>query len=146
VEFARFVAAKYPKLPVVLKPHPQENLQQIESAVDALGVRPINLTISAADANTIELIEESEYVVGVYSTAMFEAVALGCKVGVLKLAGYNHIAPLINSRAIQEINRVTDIEKFFVTAKPNRNSASYFAKPVPARVLLSDVLARVEDR
>lgn len=146
IEFARFVAAKYPKLPVVLKPHPQENLQQIETAVDALGEHPANLTISPVDANTIELIEESEYVVGVYSTAMFEAVALGCKVGVLKLAGYNHITPLINSGAIQEINRVVDIEKFFVTAKPNRNSASYFAKPVPARILLGDAMARVDEQ
>jgi hypothetical protein len=75
---------------------------------------------------------------------MFEAVALGCKVGVLKLAGYNHIAPLINAGAIQEINRVTDIENFFVSAKTNRNAASYFAKPVPAAVLLEDVLARIE--
>ena len=146
IEFARFIAAKYPKLPVVLKPHPQENLQQIETAIDALGERPINLTISPVDANTIELIEESEYVIGVYSTAMFEAVALGCKVGVLKLAGYNHIAPLISSGAIQEINRVNDIEKFFVTAKQNRNSASYFAKPTDARILLNDVLNRIEDQ
>jgi hypothetical protein len=121
-------------------------LQQIETAVDALGERPANLTISPVDANTIELIEESEYVVGVYSTAMFEAVALGCKVGVLKLAGYNHITPLINSGAIQEINRVVDIENFFVTAKPNRNSASYFAKPVPARILLGDAMARVDEQ
>jgi iron-sulfur-dependent L-serine dehydratase beta subunit len=87
IEFARFIAAKYAKLPVVLKPHTQENLEQIEAAIDALGARPANLTVTAVDANTIELIEESEYVIGVYSTAMFEAVALGCKVGVLKLAG-----------------------------------------------------------
>ena len=77
---------------------------------------------------------------------MFEAVALGCKVGVLKLAGYNHIEPLIHSGAIQEINRVADIEKFFVTAKQNRNSASYFAKQVPARILLDGALARIEDQ
>ena len=146
IEFARFIAAKYAKLPVVLKPHPQENLEQIEAAIDALGARPANLTVSAVDANTIELIEESEYVIGVYSTAMFEAVALGCKVGVLKLAGYNHIEPLIHSGAIQEINRVADIEKFFVTAKQNRNSASYFAKQVPARILLDGALARIEDQ
>jgi hypothetical protein len=146
IEFARFVAAKYSKLPVVLKPHPQEDLQQIERAIDALGARPANLTVTAVDANTIELIEESEYVIGVYSTAMFEAVALGCKVGVLKLAGYNHIAPLIHAGAIQEINRVNDLEKFFVTAKQNRNSASYFAKPTPARVLLDDALNRIEDQ
>ena len=93
-----------------------------------------------------EIHEESEYVIGVYSTAMFEAVALGCKVGVLKLAGYNHIEPLIHSGAIQEINRVADIEKFFVTAKQNRNSASYFAKQVPARILLDGALARIEDQ
>ncbi len=144
VEFARFVAAKYPKLSVLLKPHPQEDNEQIAAAVDALGERPSNLQLIDAKANTIELIEVSEYVVGVYSTAMFEAVALGCKVGVLKLAGYNHIAPLINAGAIQEINRVTDIEKFFVSAKTNRNAASYFAKPVPAAALLEDVLARIE--
>lgn len=144
VEFARFVAAKYPKLQVVFKPHPQEDNSQIASAFDALGERPANLQVIEANANTIELIEVSEYVVGVYSTSMFEAVALGCKVGVLTLAGYNHIAPLIDSGAIQEITRVTDIEKFFVSAKTNRNAASYFAKPVPAADLLDDVLARIE--
>jgi hypothetical protein len=146
IQFARFVAAKYAKLPVVLKPHPQEDLQQIEAAISAMGVRPANLTVTAVDANTIELIEESEYVIGVYSTAMFEAVALGCKVGVLKLAGYNHIAPLIHSGAIQEINRVSDVEKFFVSAKQNRNSESYFAKPTPARILLDAAMSRIEDQ
>jgi hypothetical protein len=146
IEFARFIAAKYAKLPVVLKPHPQEDLQQIEAAIDALGARPTNLIVTTVDANTIELIEESEYVIGVYSTAMFEAVALGCKVGVLKLAGYNHIAPLIHSGAIQEINRVNDVEKFFVTAKQNRNSESYFAKPTQARLLLDDAMNRIEEQ
>ena len=131
---------------MVLQPHPQEDLQQIEAAIDSLGARPANLIGTAVDANTIELIEESEYVIGVYSTAMFEAVALGCKVGVLKLAGYNHIAPLIHSGAIQEINRVNDVEKFFVTAKQNRNSESYFAKPTPARLLLDDAMNRIEDQ
>ena len=146
VEFARFVAAKYPKLPVTLKPHPQEDMRQISEAVDALGAKPANLTIADSHSNTIELIETSEYVIGVYSTAMFEAVALGCKVGVLKLAGYNHITPLIHAGAVQEVSRVADIEKFFVTAKQNRNSASYFAKPISARVLLEGALARIEEQ
>lgn len=144
VEFARFVAAKYSKLPVVLKPHPQENLQTITELVESLGEVPANLSILDPNANTIEAIEKSEYVIGVYSTAMFEAVALGCKVGVLKLAGYNHIEPLIDSGAISVINRVADIENFFVNAKASRNANSYFAPSVSAKAMLDDVLDRIE--
>lgn len=145
IEFARFVAAKYPKLPVVLKPHPQEDTHQITRAIEALGAKPENLTIADSHSNTIELIEQSEYVIGVYSTAMFEAVALGCKVGVLKLAGYEHIKALVDSGAVQEVARVADIEKFFVTAKQNRNSASYFAKSVSPRLMLEGALDRFEN-
>lgn len=144
VEFARFVAAKYPKLPVVLKPHPQESLQSIVELVDSLGDVPANLQILEPSANTVEAIERSEYVIGVYSTAMFEAVALGSKVGVLKLAGYNHIEPLISSGAISAINRVADVENFFITAKAARNANSYFAPSVSAKALLDDALARIE--
>ena len=140
VEFARFVAAKYSKLQVVLKPHPQELLLTIEELINELGERPANLRVEDPSANTLDLIAKSEYVIGAYSTAMFEAVALGCKVGALKLAGVEHLDGLIASGAVSAIDRVADIENFFVTAKISKNSASYFAKPISAAQLLDSAL------
>ena len=143
VEFARFIAAKYPKLPVVLKPHPQELLLSIDELINELGPRPENLRVEDPSANTLQLIERSEYVVGAYSTAIFEAVALKCKVAVLKLAGFEHITPLIQSGAVQPIDRVGDIETFFISAKTVQNSASYYAKPVNPRKLLDEVVESI---
>jgi hypothetical protein len=77
----------------------------------------------------------SEFVLGVYTTALFEAFALGCKVGVLDFSGWHHIRRLVERGDADLIDGQADLEKFLkkhsgrdVTG--NRERAEYYyAKP-----------------
>lgn len=130
VQFARFIAMSVKNLDVVLKPHPQEKLDEILATLDSFGARPNNLVIESPDSETLPIIAKSEFVVGVYSTALFEAVALGCKVGVLKLDGWKHVHTLVIDGEATLIAQVSDIGKFLTTAKPSLTSKRFYADPV----------------
>ncbi|MFM6971148.1 MAG: hypothetical protein ACKOWR_01610, partial [Micrococcales bacterium] len=136
IQFARFIAASVKNLEVVFKPHPQEKLDEVLAMLDGFGERPSNLRIESPIAETLPLIAQSEYVVGVYSTALFEAVALGCKVGVLKLDGWKHVHTLVIDGEATLIAQVSDIGKFLTTSKPSLTSKRYYADPVDLATLV----------
>jgi hypothetical protein len=140
IQFARFIAASVKNLEVVFKPHPQENLDEVNSVLDSFGERPANLSVASPTAETLPMIAESEFVVGVYSTALFEAVALGCKVGVLKLDGWKHVHTLVIDGEATLIAQVSDIGKFLTTSKPSLTSKRYYADPVDLESLVAGVL------
>lgn len=136
IQFARFIAASVKNLEVVFKPHPQEKLEEVFAMLDGFGERPSNLRVESPNAETLPMIAQSEFVVGVYSTALFEAVALGCKVGVLKLDGWKHVHTLVIDGEATLIAQVSDIGKFLTTAKPSLTSKRYYADPVDLNPLV----------
>ena len=140
IQFARFIAASVKNLEVVFKPHPQEKLDEVLAMLDAFGERPVNLRVESPSAETLPLIAQSEFVVGVYSTALFEAVALGCKVGVLKLDGWKHVHTLVIDGEATLIAQVSDIGKFLTTSKPSLTSKRYYAEPANLEEVVSGVL------
>lgn len=140
IQFARFIAASVKNLDVVFKPHPQEKLDEVLASLDSFGTRPQNLVIESPTAETLPLIAQSEFVVGVYSTALFEAVALGCKVGVLKLDGWKHVHTLVIDGDATLIAQVSDIGKFLTTAKPSLTSKRYYADPANLEQLVTGLL------
>ncbi len=140
VQFARFIAVSVKNLEVIFKPHPQEKLEEISAVLDSFGERPINLSVVEPQSETLSLIAQSEFVIGVYSTALFEAVALGSKVGVLKLDGWKHVHKLIIDGDATLIAQVSDIGKYLTTAKPSLTSKRYYADPVDLEQLVSEVL------
>jgi hypothetical protein len=52
------------------------------------------------EQNLYHFLNTSEYVVGVYSTAVFEALAFGCKVIVLNLPGVEYMSELIENKYV----------------------------------------------
>lgn len=140
IEFARFVAGSVSNLQVVLKPHPQEKLDEVNARLDALGRRPSNLIIEDPQSSSLPHVAKSEFVVGVYSTALFEAVALGAKVGVLKVDGWKHVHTLVIDGEATLIAQASDIGKFLTTAKPSLTSKRYYADPVDLKPLIESVL------
>ncbi len=140
IQFARFIAVSVKNLEVIFKPHPQEKLEEIAAVLDSFGERPINLSVVEPQSETLSLIAQSEFVIGVYSTALFEAVALGSKVGVLKLDGWKHVHKLIIDGDATLIAQVSDIGKYLTTAKPSLTSKRYYADPVDLEQLVSEVL------
>lgn len=121
LEFARLAASENPDLEIVLKPHPQEDPELIAAS---LAGAPKNLTALDASEPLLTLMASAAAVVGVYSTALFEAAALGVPVGVLQLTGWQHAAVLIERG---DALALTDrLPKELLDLKQNPDSASYY--------------------
>jgi hypothetical protein len=93
IEFAR---AK-PKLKVIVKMHPRNDLEDFKKVIEAAGGAPQNMTLMQSERSSLEVIAESEVAVGAFSTALIEAAGLGTKVAILRLPGWQHLAPMVDA-------------------------------------------------
>ncbi len=75
------LARAFPMLEINYKLHPGE-FQNVEERYPALKDAPANVHVYKSEKPLYELLKESKYVVGAYSTAIYEGLALGC-VGIL---------------------------------------------------------------
>lgn len=111
VKFAR----ENPDLKVVYRLHPGEFLRWKKEYKDLYENRNLkNLEISDNnDKNLYKYLFESEYLIGVSSTVLFEALNLGLKVGVVKLLGSELVEDLIagNYIGLFEENEKINIER-----------------------------------
>ena len=90
-------AAARPDLKVIFKLHPRNEIEEFAGYLAGLsGLAPSNLTLMQFEKSSLEVIAESEISVGVFSTALIEAAGLGAKVAIIKLPGWEHLAPLID--------------------------------------------------
>jgi hypothetical protein len=91
-------AAARPDLKVIFKLHPRNEIEEFAGylADPANGAAPANLSLMQFEKTSLEVIAESEISVGVFSTALIEAAGLGAKVAIIKLPGWEHLAPLID--------------------------------------------------
>jgi hypothetical protein len=105
-EFLVIAASANPDCVFTLKQHPQE------APVNFGPNAPANLVLADPAANTLDLLARSEFVLGVYTTALFEAFALGCKVGVLAFSGWQHIRGLVESGDAQLIENQNELTGF----------------------------------
>ena len=122
-EFLLVAARANPEIVFTLKQHPQE------APADFGDSAPANLQLADPTSNTFDLMARSEFVLGVYSTALFEALALGCKVGVLGFSGWQHIRGLVDHGDATLIEDQTQLQTFFAQAKAGSASDYYYAKP-----------------
>ena len=76
----------------------------------------------------MELIANSEFVVGVYSMGLIEAVAIGAKVVSLKLPGSETLGAFANQ--ITFAGAADKLDDVFAKAKPATNVKTLFAKPI----------------
>ena len=88
---AEQIAKKQPKLEVVFKPHPRDQIEQFKTS----GL-PKNLRMAKPEENSTVLCATSEYAIGVFSTTLIEALGFGAKVGILKLAGWESLKRLVD--------------------------------------------------
>ncbi|MGD8860495.1 MAG: hypothetical protein PVI30_10835 [Myxococcales bacterium] len=83
-------------LQIVFKLHPTEYQRwQNEPSMRALAERP-NVEM-ATDVDLYQLLSEAEYQIGVFSTALYEGLALGCKAVLLPLPGIESMDAVIAS-------------------------------------------------
>jgi hypothetical protein len=83
-----------PDLNIYFKLHPSELLDWNDKYADLLkhNIKIIGMN----DGSLYDWLEKTHYVIGAYSTALFEAVCFGCRVGVLDLPGVEYMKPLID--------------------------------------------------
>jgi hypothetical protein len=142
-KFLLAAAAAHPTFFFTLKQHPQETPVDFDALADKAFQKgklasprvPSNLILADPKANTLEMMARSEFALGVYTTALFEAFALGCKVGVLAFSGWQHIRALVERGDATLINNLAGLDEF-LKANSGRDVSGlreradyYYAKP-----------------
>lgn len=126
LEIAKTMAEKKPDHTLVYKPHPQE-----DDALLANQKLPRNLMIGQKDRPAIELIANSEYVIGVYSMALVEALAIGAKVISLRLPGSETLEAF--AEQITFASPTDKLDDVLAAAKPAANAEVLFATKLTDR-------------
>jgi len=114
-----------PEHQVTFRLHPNESLDHYETKQ-----RPSNLSLSHKEPSFLELLSETEYLVGVFSTTLYEGLSFGAKVIVLPIAGYENALPAIERGSMllapTELNAAS-LRQFLEDAKPPRDARIYYA-------------------
>jgi hypothetical protein len=116
-------------LNILYKGHPREDLSKQEEFLKN-NPKLKNLTIITAKATAIDLISESEYVIGVNSTALFEAAALGKKVVVLEIPGWEISKALVERGDAHFVGAKSDLGKSLAKVAACSNESFYYGAPV----------------
>jgi hypothetical protein len=126
-------ARKLPKHEVIFRLHPNESLDEYIALAQSISQAegrnlPSNFMFSHKEPIFLDLLASSEYVIGAFSTTLFEALALGCKVLCLPLPGFENLQPAIDAKDITLISNLEDITLLMRQAKPAEHPERYYAK------------------
>ena len=116
-------ALALPDFNVIYRLHPNEDL----AAYPQTGV-PKNFSYSHKTPVFLELLAQSTYLVGAFSTTLYEGMALGSKVLVLPLPGFENMKRAIESGDVTVISDLNRIGEFVRAAKVAANPDNYYAK------------------
>ena len=89
---------------IIYKLHPVENANNLIDTSPGQCTGYDNLTFTSNQESIYKLFRESTFVIGVYSTAIFEAVYFGCKVLLLNLPGVEMANSLLENNSARLIN------------------------------------------
>jgi hypothetical protein len=114
----------------VFRPHPQESVERYAAGLAALSPATANLRLSEQGENLHELLASAEVQVGVYSTTLFEGMALGVRTIVLALPGWECVTRAIELGDAVVASTPSNIAALLSVAPVSRNRNQYFASPV----------------
>lgn len=125
-------ARALPDHSVIYRLHPNESLadyEQLGAKLSQAAGKPLpsNLSLSHRDPIFLDLVSCSEYLIGAFSTTLFEGLALGCKVLVLPLSGYENVRPAIASGDLTLIDSLEALPALLAVAKPAADPSRYYA-------------------
>jgi hypothetical protein len=131
LDFAR----ELPNDRIIYRLHPNESLADYERLAEATAEGlatplPANLTLSHRDPNFLELLGQADYLVGGFSTTLFEGLAFGLKVLVLPLPGYENLQPALDAGDMTRIISLDpeQIRYAINHARPAKNPSRYYAE------------------
>ena len=116
-------AKAMPDYKIVYRLHPNEQLESYPQKN-----LPKNFSYSHKDPVFLELLARCGYLVGAFSTTLYEGMALGAKVLVLPLPGYENMQRAIDSGDVTLISNLDGIADFIRKAKTAANPENYYAK------------------
>ncbi|MGX9984896.1 hypothetical protein [Soonwooa purpurea] len=108
-EIQQYILKSLPKLglfQIIYKAHPVENMQKMaefEKKCEGFS----NIRVVNNSESIYQLMKKAQYVVGIYSSSLFEAVAFDCKIILLNLPGVEMSFPLLEDAN----NQLIGIEK-----------------------------------
>ena len=122
-------AAKLVDHNVIYRLHPNESLEDYAALAAKLSPAglPKNFSLSHKDPIFLDLVSQSEYLIGAFSTTLFEGLALGCKVLVLPLSGYQNVLPAIASGDLTLISNLEELPTYLAKAKVAADPHRYYA-------------------
>jgi hypothetical protein len=125
-------ARQHPELSVIFRLHPNESLDDYRELGNQLEANhglhlPANFSLSHRDPIFLDLVSQSEFLIGAFSTTLFEGLALGCKVLVLPLSGYENVLPAIASGDLTLISNLESLGEYLSQAKPAKDPYRYYA-------------------
>ena len=108
-------AKENPNKKIIYRLHPGEFLRWKTEYIELYNNRNLkNLEISDNnDKNLYEYLHECEYLIGVYSTVIYEALEIGMKVGIINLYGFEYLEDLIENNYLYKFdkNETIDLNK-----------------------------------
>jgi hypothetical protein len=114
-----------PDFAITFRLHPNEDLADYQALEGAA-----NLSLSHKTPTFLEVLGEHEYLVGGFSTTLYEGVSFGLKVLVLPLSGYQNVQPALDAGDMTLVpNRPSaqELKNLLLQAKPSANPYSYYA-------------------
>lgn len=135
-EAALKTATALPDHTVIYRLHPNESLADFEvllaeaahNAASTGATMPKNFSLSHRDPIFLDLVSRSEYLIGAFSTTLFEGLALGCKVLVLPISGYENVQPAIDAGDITLITSLDELPVALAAARVAEHPEKYYAK------------------
>ena len=97
--------------------------------------------ITSFDTADVYANQAAETVLGVYSTALVEALALRCRVGVFNLPGIEHIEPIIARGDAKLLKSPKDFDALMAQPLPVDNSTAnyYYDEPVDLHAMIKEM-------
>lgn len=113
------------KIDILFKLHPSENSNEIQGLLNNLRRKKIKV-IESKSSDMYKFLSESKWVLGVYSTSLYEALAFNCKIFVLKTSGYEFVKKLIEKNFFTLIKSASEMTKKMPLNNRNRSKSINF--------------------
>jgi hypothetical protein len=136
------LAAARPDLNVIFKLHPRNEIEEFAAylADSSNGPAPANLSLMQFEKSSLEVIAESEISVGVFSTALIEAAGLGAKVAIIKLPGWEHLAPLIDGGYASAFDSAAELVAGIDGLKNPADEYFFYGRRANIQAIVDDLL------
>ena len=123
-EFALASAQLNPDYNIIFRLHPSEDLNKYQDLLASQTPFLENFKLSHKEPNIFLLMSQAEYVVGVFSTTIFEAIYLNAKIILLDMPGIEYMSAVISRNEATVIKTAKDFRAACENAK--RVDPSYY--------------------